>query len=148
MASQQPFAGVRVVEFGQFVAVPFAAQLLADGGAHVIKVEALEGDPTRRLRPLTPGETRIFISRNRGKHSLPLALRDPGAKPVTDALLGWADVALMNFRPGVAEELGLDAPTLTDRFQRLIVGTVTAFGKAGPDAGHAGMDIVVQARSG
>ncbi len=132
--SQQPFDGVRVVEFGQFVAVPFAAQLLAEGGAHVIKIEALEGDPTRRLRPLAPGETRTFISRNRGKHSLPLALRDPGAKPVIDALLAQADVALMNFRPGLAEQLGLDAPSLGARYPRLIVGTVTAFGSKGPDA--------------
>lgn len=146
--SPQPFSDVRVVEFGQFVAVPFAAQLLAEGGAHVIKIEALEGDPTRRLRPLAPGETRTFLSRNRGKHSLPLALRDPAAKPVIDALLGWADVALMNFRPGLAPKLGLDAATLTERFPRLIAGTVTAFGKKGPDAGYAGMDIVVQARSG
>lgn len=146
--SQQPFDGVRVVEFGQFVAVPFAAQLLAEGGAHVIKIEALAGDPTRRLRPIAPGETRTFISRNRGKHSLPLALRDPGAKPVIDALLAQADVALLNFRPGLAEQLGLDSATLTQRFPRLIIGTVTAFGKKGPEAEYAGMDIVVQARSG
>ena len=148
IVSQQPFAGVHVVEFGQFVAVPFAAQLLAEGGAYVIKIEALAGDPTRRLRPLAPGETRTFVSRNRGKHSLPLALRDPRAKPVIEALLDQADVVLMNFRPGLAEKLGLDAKTLTERFPRLIVGTVTAFGKQGPDALHAGMDIVVQARSG
>ncbi len=101
--SQQPFDGVRVVEFGQFVAVPFASQLLAEGGAHVIKIEALGGDPTRRMRPLAPGETRIFLSRNRGKHSLPLALSDRGAKPVIDALLARADVVLMYFRPGLAE---------------------------------------------
>ena len=146
--SEQPFDGVRVVEFGQFVAVPFAAQLLAEGGAHVTKIEALEGDPTRRLRPLAPGETRTFVSRNRGKHSLPLALRKPGAKPVIDALLERADVVLMNFRPGLAEQLGLDAATLGARFPRLIVGAVTAFGIKGPEADHAGMDIVVQARSG
>ncbi len=146
--SQQPFDSVRVVEFGQFVAVPFASQLLAEGGAHVIKIEALAGDPTRRMRPLAPGETRTFVSRNRGKHSLPLALSDPGAKPVIDALLARADVVLMNFRPGLAEKLGLDAAALRERFPRLIIGTVTAFGKEGPDAGHAGMDIVVQARSG
>ncbi|MEJ2089012.1 MAG: CoA transferase [Gammaproteobacteria bacterium] len=148
MSDSQPFAGIRVVEFGQFVAVPFAAQLLAEGGAEVIKIEALEGDPTRRLRPLAPGETRTFISRNRGKHSLPLALSDPGAKPVIDALVEWADVALMNFRPGSAERLGLDAATLTARYPRLVIGTVTAFGPRGPESGHAGMDIVVQARSG
>ena len=146
--SAQPFAGVLVIEFGQFVAVPFCAQLLAEGGAHVIKIEALEGDPTRRQMQIAPNETRTFLSRNRGKRSLPLNLRSPAARPVIDALLRQADVALMNFRPGLAEELGLDAATLNARLPRLVVGTVTPFGSEGPDAGFAGMDIVVQARSG
>ena len=144
----QPFAGIRIVEFGQFVSVPFCAQLLAEGGAEVIKIEALAGDPTRLLRQIAPLETRIFISRNRGKRSLPLALRNPAAKPVLDRLLHWADVALMNFRPGLAEELGLGEGTLKQRFPRLISGTVTAFGKRGPAASLAGMDTVVQAHTG
>ena len=74
MDDARPFAGAQVVEFGQFIAVPFCAQVLAEGGAHVIKVESLEGDPVRQLAPLAPGETRHFLSRNRGKHSLPLDL--------------------------------------------------------------------------
>ena len=148
MDSRQPFAGIRVVEFGQFVSVPFCAQLLAEGGAQVIKVEALSGDPTRVLRQIAPLETRTFISRNRGKRSLPLALRNARAKPVIDALLRWADVALMNFRPGLDAELGLDPATLKSRWPRLVVGAVTAFGKQGPEARLAGMDTVVQARTG
>ncbi len=147
-ASEQPFDGIRVVEFGQFVAVPFAAQLLAEGGAEVIKIESLEGDPTRRLAQLAPMESRIYLSRNRGKRSLPLHLRHEGAAEIIDALLRRADVALMNFRPGLAAQFGLDAETLRERFPRLIVATVTPFGRYGPDAGLAGMDIVVQARSG
>ncbi len=145
---EQPFDGIRVVEFGQFVAVPFAAQLLAEGGAEVIKIESLEGDPTRRLGQLSPMESRIYLSRNRGKRSLPLHLRHERASEVIDALLERADVALMNFRPGLAERIGLDAKTLMARFPRLVVASVTPFGRYGPDAGLAGMDIVVQARSG
>ncbi len=148
MSDSQPFAGIRVVEFGQFVAVPFCAQLLADGGATIIKIEAPEGDPTRAFNPLGPGETRIFLSRNRGKHSLPLRLSDPAARPVLEALLAWADVVLMNFRPGLEKKLGLDPESLLARFPKLVIASVTAFGKAGPDAALAGMDIVVQARSG
>jgi len=148
MPSPQPFAGIEVVEFGQFIAVPYCAQLLADGGAHVIKIEALEGDPVRQLAPLAPGETRHFLSRNRGKHSLPLNLKHPAAARVIHALLARADVALTNFRPGLARELGLDAATLAPRYPRLIVGNVTAFGLEGPDAMLPGMDLVVQARSG
>ncbi|MYA00380.1 MAG: CoA transferase [Chloroflexi bacterium] len=146
--SEQPFDGIRVVEFGQFVAVPFAAQLLSEGGAEVLKVEALEGDPTRRLAQLAPMESRIYLSRNRGKRSLPLHLRHEQAPLIIDALLSRADVALMNFRPGLAERLGLDADTLRAKYPRLIVASVTPFGRYGPDAGLAGMDIVVQARSG
>lgn len=147
-ADPQPFDGIRVVEFGQFVAVPFAAQLLSEGGADVIKIESLEGDPTRRLAQIAPMESRIFLSRNRGKHSLPLNLRHPDASPIIEALLSRADVALMNFRPGLAEQLGLDAGTLRARYPRLVIAAVTPFGRYGPDAGLAGMDIVVQARSG
>jgi CoA:oxalate CoA-transferase len=144
----QPFAGLEVVEFGQFIAVPFCAQLLAEGGAHVVKVESLEGDPVRNIAPLAPGETRHFISRNRGKHSLPLDLRHAGARPVIDRLIARADVVLTNFRPGFAAELGLDYESLAPRYPRMIVGNVSAFGRRGPDAMLAGMDMVVQARSG
>ena len=148
MDNVRPFAGIEVVEFGQFIAVPYCAQLLADGGAHVIKIESLEGDPVRLIAPLAPGESRHFISRNRGKHSLPLDLKHPGARPVIDALLARADVVLTNLRPGLAAELGLDGASLGPRHPRLIVGNVTAFGPRGPDAMLAGMDLVVQGRSG
>ena len=148
MSTSQPFAGIRVVEFGQFVAVPFCGQMLADGGAEVVKIEAPNGDPTRQINPLAPGETRTFLSRNRGKHSLPLRLSAPEAQPVIQRLLDWADVVLMNFRPGLEKKLGLDPESLLSERPQLIIASVTAFGKHGPDAGLAGMDIVLQARSG
>lgn len=144
----RPFADITVVEFGQFIAVPWCAQTLAEGGARVIKIEPLEGDPVRALAPLGRGETRHFISRNRGKRTLPLDLRHPRAAAVIARLLERADVVLTNFRPGLAAELGLDGPTLTARHPRLVVGNVSAFGARGPDAALAGMDLVVQARSG
>src|SRR5437899_8122818 len=147
-ASSRPFAGIEVVEFGQFIAVPFCAQLLPEGGARGSKIEALEVDPVRQLSPLVPGETRHFLSRNRGKRSLPLDLRHPRAQEVIERLLARADVILTNFRPGLAEEFGLDWTSLAPRFPRLIVGSVSAFGRRGPDARLAGMDLVVQARTG
>ena len=122
--------------------------MLAEGGARVIKVESLEGDPVRHLAPLAPGETRHFVSRNRGKHVLPLDLRHPRAAEVIERLLARADVVLTNFRPGLAAELGLDWPSLAPRHPRLVIGNVSAFGRRGPDAKLAGMDLVVQARSG
>jgi crotonobetainyl-CoA:carnitine CoA-transferase CaiB-like acyl-CoA transferase len=146
--SSKPYAGIKVIEFGQFIAVPYCAMLLAQGGADVIKVESLEGDPVRHLAPLVPGETRHYISRNRGKHSLPLNLKHPSAAAIIDALIRDADVVLTNLRPGLAADLGLDYEALSGRHPRLVVGNVTAFGENGPDAGLAGMDLVVQGRSG
>src|SRR5258705_8906813 len=148
MDNARPFAGIEVVEFGQFIAVPFCAQVLSEGGAHVVKIESVEGDPVRQRARLAPGETRHFLSRNRGKHSLPLDLRHPSASRVVERLLARADVTLMNFRPGLAAELGLDWPSLAPRFPRVVVGNVSAFGRRGPAARLAGMDLVVQARSG
>jgi crotonobetainyl-CoA:carnitine CoA-transferase CaiB-like acyl-CoA transferase len=146
--SEQPFAGVTVLELGQFVAVPWAGQVLADGGAHVIKIEPPEGEPSRHIAPLAPHESRHFVIRNRGKHSLPLDLKHPDARTILDALLARADVVLVNMRPGLAAELGVEYEQLAARLPRIIVGSVTAFGPQGPDAVLAGMDMVVQARSG
>jgi len=146
--SEPPFAGITVLEFGHFIAVPWAGQVLADGGAHVIKIEPLEGEPSRHIAPLGDGESRHFLIRNRGKHALPLDLRHPDARTILDALLARADVVLANMRPGLAAELGLEYEQLAPRYPRLVVGTVTAFGPDGPDAARAGMDHVVQARSG
>jgi formyl-CoA transferase len=147
-SSSQPFDGVTVLELGQFVAVPWAGQVLADGGAHVIKIEPPEGEPSRHIAPLVPGESRHFVIRNRGKHALPLDFKHPDAREILDALLARTDVVLVNMRPGLAAELGVEYEQLAARHPRLIVGTVTAFGPKGPDAALAGMDMVVQARSG
>jgi crotonobetainyl-CoA:carnitine CoA-transferase CaiB-like acyl-CoA transferase len=148
VSGERPFDGVTVLEFGHFIAVPWAGQVLADGGAHVIKIEPLEGEPSRHIAPLGGGESRHFFIRNRGKHALPLELRHPDAREILDALLARADVVLANMRPGLAAEMGLEYEQLAPRFPRIVVGTVTAFGAEGPDAGLAGMDYVVQARSG
>jgi CoA:oxalate CoA-transferase len=148
VSSERPFDGVSVIEFGHFIAVPWAGQVLADGGAHVIKVEPLEGEPSRHIAPLGGGESRHFLIRNRGKHALPLDLRHADAREILDALLARADVVLTNMRPGLAAELGLEHAQLAVRHPRLIVGNVTAFGARGPDAALAGMDLVVQGRSG
>ena len=82
--SEQPFDGVTVLELGQFVAVPWAGQVLADGGAHVIKIEPPEGEPSRHIAPLVRHESRHFVIRNRGKHSLPLDLKHADAREILD----------------------------------------------------------------
>ena len=144
--SEQPFDGVTVLELGQFVAVPWAGQVLADGGAHVVKVEPLEGEPSRHIAPLAPHESRHFVIRNRGKHSLPLDFRHAAAREILDALRPRRRDPI-NMRPGSPPSWGWSTSSSL-RAIRGIVGSVTAFGPRGPDAALAGMDMVVQARSG
>ena len=144
----QPFTGVKVLQFGQFVAVPYACQMLADGGAYVIKIEPREGEAARFLGPSIDQVTRHFLIRNRGSHSLPIDLRNKHSTEIIQGLLKKCDVVLTNLRPGLAEELGIDHASLEKEYPRIISGNVTAFGKKGLDASLPGMDLVVQARSG
>ncbi len=148
MSDEQPFAGITVLEFGQFVAVPYSAQLLADGGAHVIKIEPHEGEAARNTGYRWGDTTRHFLARNRGTHSLPLSLRHEDTPAILAALLAKTDVVLTNLRPGLAAQFGLDYDSLAERYPAVIVGNVSAFGEKGSDAGLPGMDQVVQAFSG
>ncbi|MEO6955843.1 MAG: CoA transferase [Antricoccus sp.] len=144
-----PFAGITVVEFGQFVVVPFCSQLLADSGARVIKVEPLRGDSYRSgPGELAPGFTRQFLIKNRGKESVSLDLGHPDAGPIIDELIKLADVVLINLSPAAVRRRGLDFERVSSINPRAIYGAVTAFGQIGPEAPLPGMDVVVQARSG
>ena len=143
-----PFEGLRVVEFGRFIAVPMCGQLLADGGADVIKVEALHGDQTRYNGPLIPGEGRQYINKNRGKRSIAVDLRNERVLEAVRTLATGADIVTANFRPGIAASLGLDYETLSRVNPRLIYAENTAFGTKGPMADAPGLDAVVQAYSG
>lgn len=143
-----PFAGLTVVEFGQFVVVPFCAQLMADAGARVIKVEPPTGDAYRTTQPVAPMESRQFMIKNRGKESIAVDLAHPDAARVVRGLIEAADVVLVNLSPSAVERRGLDYDSVARINPRVVYGAVTAFGHAGPEAGLPGMDIVVQARSG
>ncbi len=143
-----PFAGLRVVEFGRFIAAPYCGQLLADGGAEVIKVEPIDGDETRRNGEVIPSEGRQFLNKNRGKRSLAVELRDEEVRASVQQLAAEADVVVCNFRPGQAAKIGLDWETLSARNPRLIYAENTAFGRKGPMASHPGMDLMMVAFSG
>ena len=143
-----PFQGLRVVEFGQYIAAPYCAQLLADGGADVIKVEPLEGDPNRRNGQITPGESRQYLNKNRGKRSLAIDLDHPEARAAVHEIVRGADVVLVNFRPGQGEKLGLDYESVRAVNPGVIYAENTAFGTEGPLAGALGMDMMLQAYSG
>ena len=95
-----PLDGVRVLEFSQIIAGPFAGMLLADMGAEVIKVEPPEGEPWRAFLEFVPGAGgKWFQSLNRGKQSLVLKLRDERAQQVVHDLVADIDVVLVNYRP-------------------------------------------------
>jgi formyl-CoA transferase len=143
-----PFAGLKVVEFGRFIAAPYCGQLLADGGADVVKVESVQGDETRRTGPVLPTEGRQYLNKNRGKRSLAVDLNDAGARAAVQQLAAHADIVIANFRPGQADKLGLDYDAVCARNPRVIYAENTAYGKQGPMAGAPGMDIVVQGYAG
>ncbi len=143
-----PFEGLRVIEFGRFIAAPYCGQLLADGGADVVKVEPLDGDETRRNGAIIPGEGRQFLNKNRGKRSLAVDLADEEVRDVVRGMVLKADIVVANFRPGQAARHGLDYDSLSAQNPRLIYAENTAYGRVGPMADAPGMDVVLAGYSG
>ena len=142
-----PLAGVRVVELASYVTGPYAAALLADMGADVVKVEErTEGDPLRNWAK--GGYSAVFRSVNRGKRSIGLDVRTPAGREVLLALIDRADVFVENARPGVAERLGCGYETVSARNPRLVYCSVSGFGAHGPYRDRPGYDTVGQAMSG
>ena len=143
-------AGCKVLEIGRFVTGPFAAQLLADLGAEVIKIEDPKGgDPFRGWgRTGWDGYGAPFLGFNRNKKSLTLDLKDARGRDVFRKMARDADVFIENFRPGVAAKLGVDYETLAASNPRLIYCSITGMGADGPYAQRPSYDIVGQGLSG
>jgi formyl-CoA transferase len=141
-------AGIRVVDFTEYIAGPYCTMMLADMGADVVKVERPEGDAWRHTAPLAPYESRGFLGVNRGKRSIALDLDRAEGREIAEKLATAADVVVANYRPGVAERLGLDYETLAAANSRLVYCENSAFGNTGPYAGRAGFDILSQATTG
>lgn len=141
-------AGVRVLDFTEYIAGPYAGQLLADMGAIVTKIEPPQGDFWRLSNSIAPNESRGFIGVNKGKRGVSIDLKAPGAADVIQRAVKQADVLIENYRPGVAERLGVDYQTVSALNPRLIYCENTAFGTVGPYAGRAGFDLVSQAMTG
>lgn len=143
-----PLAGIRVLEFTEIIAGPFAGMLLSDMGADIMKVEPPEGEPWRLFAQFVPTESRNFISLNRGKRSLTLDLSRPQAQDVVRRLVPETDVALVNYRPDVAAKLCIDYETLSAINPRIVYCDNTAFGRKGSQAHRPGYDIIVQGVTG
>jgi crotonobetainyl-CoA:carnitine CoA-transferase CaiB-like acyl-CoA transferase len=135
-----PLDGVRVVDLTGYIAGAYAGMMLADLGAHVVKVESLAGDPFREL----PG----FFGWNRGKRSIAVDLKTSDGRAIVDRLATGGDVLMENMRPGVADRLGMGWARLHALNPRLVYCSVTAFGPSGPYADRPGFDPLLQAMSG
>jgi formyl-CoA transferase/succinyl-CoA--D-citramalate CoA-transferase len=140
---------VRVLELGNFIAGPFAGQLLGDYGADVIKVEAPgEGDPMRRWGVTLDGDSLWWPAIGRNKRSVTLDLRHERARELVLNLAARCDVVLENFRPGVLERWGLDYPALARVNPRVVLVHISGFGQTGPLAEQAGFGSVGEAMGG
>ena len=149
-----PLAGLRVLELARILAGPWIGQTLADLGAEVIKVEAPEGDDTRRWGPpfVRRGdgalEAAYFHCCNRGKRSVVADFRTPEGQELVRVLARRADVLIENFKVGGLQKFGLDYPSLQSLNPRLVYCSVTGFGQQGPKSAHAGYDLMIQGMSG
>lgn len=145
MATGGPLAGIRVLDLGQYIAGPSAAQTLSDLGADVIKIESLAGDQARGIGDFGQAMVRAF---NRDKRSVSLDLTHAAALRILHRMLEDTDVLIQNFRTGSAERLGLGAEELMRRYPRLVYASVTGFGTRGPSRARPGLDIAAQAEFG
>ena len=143
-----PLAGLKILDFTRVLSGPFCTALLGDLGAEVIKVERPEGDDYRHVGPMRNGESALFNVVNRNKKSLVLDLRTPEAVAVVHGLVPQMDVVVENFRPGVADKLGIGYQALSDLNPRLIYTSISGFGQDGPAASRPAYDLIIQAMSG
>jgi crotonobetainyl-CoA:carnitine CoA-transferase CaiB-like acyl-CoA transferase len=148
-----PLAGVKVVELARILAGPWAGQTLADLGADVLKVEAPEGDDTRRWGPPfieQDGEraAAYFHATNRGKRSVTVDFRTTEGQETVRRLIANADVVIENFKVGGLAKYGLDYDSLRQVNPRLIYCSITGFGQDGPYAHRAGYDFIIQGMAG
>lgn len=152
--SEAPFAGIRVVDFGRYIAGPYCAALLGDLGADVIRVEKREGREDRTFVPLaenedgTPREGAMFLQMNRNKRSLTCDPMNAAGREVVRRLVRSADVVVANLPAETLKAMGLDWDLVSAINPRVILAVGTAFGLAGPYAGRVGFDGVAQAMSG
>ena len=147
----QAFDGIRIIDFSQVLAAPFAVMQLALLGAEVIKIEhPVDGDQTRGLMNIgeDQGMSPSFLAMNLNKQSLTLNLKSPQAVEVIKKLIATTDVLVENFKAGTMERLGLGYSDLKAIKPDLIYCSVTGYGQTGPKAGEAAYDGAIQASSG
>ena len=141
--------GIVVLDLGRVLACPYAATMMADMGATVIKIENPKGgDDTRKMGPFVNGNSVYYANFNRGKVGVTLNLKEPEGKEIFKEMVKKADVVLENYRPGTMEKLGLGYDVLKAVNPGIVYGSISGFGHTGPLSKRAGYDIVGQAMGG
>ncbi|MCB1940201.1 MAG: CoA transferase, partial [Rhodocyclaceae bacterium] len=141
--------GIRVLDFTQYLAGPTVTRLMTDMGAEVIKVErAPDGDPSRGLPAVKNGRSAYFVQQNLGKRSLCLDLRHPDTDAIVRDLVPRVDVVVENFGPGVMEKRGWDYESLKALNPKLVMASISAFGRQSPLSHKTGFDWIAQAFAG
>ena len=142
-------SGIRVLDFGRFIAGPFCGALLADHGADVIRVDRVGGSEDRFILPLAEsGEGPMFMQVNRGKRSLSLDPTSPDGREVVRKLLARSDIVVANLPASTLKSMGLDYATVSAINPRIILVTTNAYGHTGPNAHKVGFDGIAQCMSG
>lgn len=144
-----PLAGIRVLDFGRYIAGPYCAALLGDYGADVIRIERIGGNEDRFTVPVADdGSGAMFLQMNRNKRSLALSLNSDVGRRIVRRLVATADIVIANMPADALARSGLDLDTLRSVKSDIILVTASAFGEKGPMADRVGFDAVGQAMSG
>lgn len=147
--SNKPLAGLTVIELGSLIAGPFAARILAEFGAEVIKIESPDGgDPLRKWRKLYEGTSLWWYVQSRNKKSLTVNLKHPAGREIVRKLIPEADIVVENFRPGVLEKLGLGWDALSAINPGLVMLRLSGFGQNGPMAQQPGFGAIGESMGG
>ncbi|NMG27743.1 CaiB/BaiF CoA transferase family protein [Aromatoleum evansii] len=145
----KPLAGIKVVELGTLIAGPFAARVLGEFGAEVIKIESPDGgDPLRKWRKLYEGTSLWWYLQSRNKKSVTVNLKHPEGVEVVRKLIAEADIVVENFRPGVLEKLGLGWDALSAINPGLVMLRLSGFGQTGPLAQQPGFGAIGESMGG
>ncbi len=149
LIEMKPLEGINILEFSTMITASFAAMMLAEQGARVIKVEPIElGDPMRFLGSAKGGISALFANCNRGKRSLRLDLKSDQGKRIIEELIQDTDIVLCNYRPGVMDSLGLGSEHLRSLNPQLIYVAINGFGIKGPDRDKPAYDQIIQTQVG
>ncbi|MFD9865631.1 CaiB/BaiF CoA transferase family protein [Streptomyces niveus] len=147
-AGPSPLDGVKVLDLSRFIAGPLCAQILADFGAEVVKIERPGGEDSRHHGPYHRDESVYMFLYHRNKYDASLDTRHPEALGILERLIAWADVVVENYRPGTIEKMGIGYERMKELNPDIILVSISGFGQTGPDSRRALFDAISQASSG